>query len=152
DGQAGPRGCRRLSPARSRLPESPWLVHELRAAPGHASDRGVPHGRARRPRRRVRSLWVSQDHVQLVPRSALPKMPGAGPEFRTGIDENGFIRYCASKKRIYTLQRDRPLPRKPSEIFTDKELEVMKVIWELGEATVKEVRGRQPGRPHYNNV
>jgi BlaI family penicillinase repressor len=44
------------------------------------------------------------------------------------------------------------MPRKPSEIFTDKELEVMKVIWELGEATVKEIQARQSGDPHYNNV
>ena len=44
------------------------------------------------------------------------------------------------------------MPRKPSEIFSDKELEVMKVIWELGEATVKEIQARQAGEPHYNNV
>lgn len=49
-GEIRTRGRRRLSPARSRLPERPWLVHELRAASDHARDRGVSHSCARRPR------------------------------------------------------------------------------------------------------
>jgi predicted transcriptional regulator len=44
------------------------------------------------------------------------------------------------------------MPRKPSEVFTDKELAIMKVIWEVGEATVKDVQQRLPGEPHYNSV
>lgn len=44
------------------------------------------------------------------------------------------------------------MPRKPSQVFTDKELEIIKVVWEVGEATVKEIQGRLPGEPHYNSV
>jgi predicted transcriptional regulator len=44
------------------------------------------------------------------------------------------------------------MPRGPSKTFTDKELEIMRVIWELGEATAREVQERLPGEPHYNSV
>jgi predicted transcriptional regulator len=44
------------------------------------------------------------------------------------------------------------MPRKPSKVFTDKELEIMRIVWEMGEATVKEIQGRLPGEPHYNSV
>lgn len=44
------------------------------------------------------------------------------------------------------------MPRKPSKTFTDKELEIMRVVWELGEATVKDVQERLPGERHYNSL
>ena len=44
------------------------------------------------------------------------------------------------------------MPRKPSQVFTDKELEIMKVVWQMGEATVKEIQRQLPGEPHYNSV
>ncbi|HEY6330472.1 MAG TPA: BlaI/MecI/CopY family transcriptional regulator [Blastocatellia bacterium] len=44
------------------------------------------------------------------------------------------------------------MPRKPSEAFTDKEIEIMRVVWQLSEATVKEIQERLPGNPHYNSV
>src|SRR5438270_9319583 len=44
------------------------------------------------------------------------------------------------------------MPRKPSELFTDKEMEIMKIIWQVGEATVKDIQERLPGEPHYNSV
>ena len=44
------------------------------------------------------------------------------------------------------------MPRKPSKVFTDKELEIMQIVWEMGEATVKEIQRRLPGEPHYNSV
>jgi BlaI family transcriptional regulator, penicillinase repressor len=44
------------------------------------------------------------------------------------------------------------MPRKPSKGFTDRELEIMKVVWQMGEATVKEIQQRLPGSPHYNSV
>ena len=44
------------------------------------------------------------------------------------------------------------MARKPSKLFTDKELEIMKVIWQMGEATVKDIQERLPGTPHYNSV
>lgn len=44
------------------------------------------------------------------------------------------------------------MPRKPSAGFTDKELEIMRIIWELGEATVKDIQERLPGDRHYNSV
>ena len=44
------------------------------------------------------------------------------------------------------------MPRKPSKIFTDKEMEIMQVVWELGEAGVKEIQDRLPGDRHYNSV
>jgi predicted transcriptional regulator len=44
------------------------------------------------------------------------------------------------------------MPRKPSEVFTDKELQIMKVVWQMGEASVKDIQERLPGDPHYNSV
>ncbi len=44
------------------------------------------------------------------------------------------------------------MPRKPSKTFTDKESEIMQILWEEGEATVKQVQDRLPGTPHYNSV
>ena len=44
------------------------------------------------------------------------------------------------------------MPRKPTKTFTDKELEIMRVIWELGEVTVKDVKDRLSGDRHYNSV
>src|SRR5215510_2780245 len=44
------------------------------------------------------------------------------------------------------------MARKPSKLFTDKELEIMKIIWQMGEATVKDIQERLPGAPHYNSV
>jgi BlaI family penicillinase repressor len=44
------------------------------------------------------------------------------------------------------------MPRKPSEVFTDKEIEIMQIVWQLGEATVKDIQQRLPGQPHYNSV
>jgi predicted transcriptional regulator len=44
------------------------------------------------------------------------------------------------------------MPRKPSKTFTDKELEIMRVVWELGEATVRQIQERLPGSQHYNSV
>jgi BlaI family transcriptional regulator, penicillinase repressor len=44
------------------------------------------------------------------------------------------------------------MPRTPSKTFTDKELEIMRVIWEHGEATAKEIQEALPGERHYNSV
>src|SRR5262249_44721766 len=44
------------------------------------------------------------------------------------------------------------MPRQPSKTFTDKELEIMSVIWERGEATAKEIQEALPGERHYNSV
>src|SRR5215510_803008 len=44
------------------------------------------------------------------------------------------------------------MPRQPSKTFTDKELEIMRVIWERSEATAKEIQEALPGERHYNSV
>jgi len=44
------------------------------------------------------------------------------------------------------------MPRKPSKGFNDRELEIMQIVWQMGEATVKEIQQRLPGEPHYNSV
>ena len=44
------------------------------------------------------------------------------------------------------------MPRTPSKIFTDREMEIMRVIWELGEASAKQIQSRLPGDRHYNSV
>ena len=44
------------------------------------------------------------------------------------------------------------MARKPSQGFTDKEMEIMKIIWQVGEATVKDIQENLPGEPHYNSV
>jgi predicted transcriptional regulator len=44
------------------------------------------------------------------------------------------------------------MPRKPSKTYTDRELEIMRVIWELGEATTKQIQEKLSGNHHYNSV
>jgi predicted transcriptional regulator len=44
------------------------------------------------------------------------------------------------------------MPRVPSKTFTDKELDIMKVIWERGEASAREIQAYLPGNQHYNTV
>lgn len=44
------------------------------------------------------------------------------------------------------------MPRTPTKTFTDTEMEIMRVIWEMGEATAREVQERLPGERHYNSV
>lgn len=44
------------------------------------------------------------------------------------------------------------MPRAPAKTFTDKELEIMRVIWERGEASAREIQELLPGSPHYNTV
>ena len=44
------------------------------------------------------------------------------------------------------------MARKPSKTFTDKEVEIMRIIWDLGEATAREIQARLPGARHYNSV
>ena len=44
------------------------------------------------------------------------------------------------------------MPRTPSKTFTEKELEILQLIWELGEATTREIQARLPGERHYNSV
>ena len=44
------------------------------------------------------------------------------------------------------------MPRQPSKTFTDKELEIMKVIWKLGEASARQIQENLSGKRHYNSV
>ena len=44
------------------------------------------------------------------------------------------------------------MARKPSKTFTDKEIEIMRILWEVGEATARELQERLPGERHYNSV
>ena len=44
------------------------------------------------------------------------------------------------------------MPRTPSKTFTEKEMEIMQAIWELGEATAREIQERLQGGRHYNSV
>src|SRR5215475_9536104 len=44
------------------------------------------------------------------------------------------------------------MPRRASKTFTDKELEIMRVVWKLGEASARQIQENLPGEPHYNSV
>jgi len=44
------------------------------------------------------------------------------------------------------------MSRTASKTFTEKEFEIMGVIWESGEATAREIQARLPGERHYNSV
>lgn len=44
------------------------------------------------------------------------------------------------------------MPRKPSKIFTDKEIEIMRLLWSMGEATIKQLQEKLSGDRHYNSV
>jgi predicted transcriptional regulator len=44
------------------------------------------------------------------------------------------------------------MPRKPSTTFTDKELEIMRIVWKLGEASARQIQDNLPGERHYNSV
>jgi BlaI family transcriptional regulator, penicillinase repressor len=44
------------------------------------------------------------------------------------------------------------MPRQPSKTFTDRELEIMRVLWKLGEASARQIQENLPGDRHYNSV
>jgi predicted transcriptional regulator len=44
------------------------------------------------------------------------------------------------------------MPRKPSKLFTDKELEIMRAVWKLGEASARQIQAQLSGDRHYNTV
>ena len=44
------------------------------------------------------------------------------------------------------------MPRQPSKTFTDRELEIMRVVWKLGEASARRIQENLPGDRHYNSV
>ena len=44
------------------------------------------------------------------------------------------------------------MPRQPSKTFTDKELEIMRVVWQLGEASARQIQSALSGERHYNSV
>ena len=44
------------------------------------------------------------------------------------------------------------MPRQPSKTFTDKELEIMQVVWQLGEGSARQIQAALSGERHYNSV
>ena len=44
------------------------------------------------------------------------------------------------------------MPRQPSKTFTDKEMDIMRVFWRLGEASARQIQESLPGERHYNSV
>jgi len=44
------------------------------------------------------------------------------------------------------------MPRQPSKTFTDRELEIMRIVWKLGEASARQIQESLPGDRHYNSV
>src|SRR5262245_15193185 len=44
------------------------------------------------------------------------------------------------------------MAREASKTFTDKELEIMKVVWAMGEGSARDIQERLPGDRHYNSV
>lgn len=44
------------------------------------------------------------------------------------------------------------MSRTASKTFTDKEMEIMRVVWDLGEATARQIQEAVPGEAHYNSV
>jgi predicted transcriptional regulator len=44
------------------------------------------------------------------------------------------------------------VPRQPSKTFTDRELEIMRVVWKLGEASARQIQENLSGERHYNSV
>ena len=44
------------------------------------------------------------------------------------------------------------MPRLPTDILTDREAQIMDVLWRRGEALADEVREDLPGRPHDSTV
>jgi BlaI family transcriptional regulator, penicillinase repressor len=44
------------------------------------------------------------------------------------------------------------MPRPSSEMLTDREAQIMEILWELREATAEQVRARLPDNPHDSTV
>jgi BlaI family penicillinase repressor len=44
------------------------------------------------------------------------------------------------------------MPRQPSKTFTDRELEIMRIVWKLGEASARQIQESLGGDQHYNSV
>ena len=79
DALARPAGAGR-HPARPRrgLPPGPRRPSEPGPAEGDVGHRGLPHRRARRPRRPLRRRPAPGGELQLVPQPPLPEMPRRG--------------------------------------------------------------------------
>lgn len=44
------------------------------------------------------------------------------------------------------------MPRRPTTLLTDRESEIMTILWELGSATPETIRQRMEGEPHDSTV
>ena len=44
------------------------------------------------------------------------------------------------------------MARRSSEVLTEREAEIMEILWELGKATSEQLRERLPGKPHDSSV
>ena len=44
------------------------------------------------------------------------------------------------------------MPRPPSEVLTERESQIMRILWRLGEANSEQVRQSLPGSPHDSTV
>ncbi len=44
------------------------------------------------------------------------------------------------------------MAREPSKTYTDREIEIMKIVWDMGEATAREIQTQLSGERHYNSV
>ena len=44
------------------------------------------------------------------------------------------------------------MARQVSKSYTERELEIMRVIWDKGEATARDIQAALPGDRHYNSV
>lgn len=44
------------------------------------------------------------------------------------------------------------MPRRPTRTFTERELEILQILWERNEATVRDIQQALPPGRHYNTV
>src|ERR1700722_9480437 len=44
------------------------------------------------------------------------------------------------------------MPREQSKTFTERELEILQILWDCGEASVKDIQQALPAGRHYNTI
>src|SRR5688572_17856852 len=70
--------------------------------------------------------------------------------FPSGQTTYKYVTVCSTY--LYVVVGALSMPRQASKTFTDKELEIMRLLWELGEASARQIQARLPGERHYNSV
>src|SRR4030095_4067008 len=85
-----------------------------------------------------------------------------GPEYTKGEQQAcTAVKHCLTSPYSYVINsnyqrtntvENQPMARRPSRTFTERELEIMQILWEKKEATARDIQQALPPGRHYNTV